>query len=74
MLGLARGDDAIVVVPEHGAAIVGWSQGGTDLSRHPSSEAVLPGQPHAGVPNGQPMAVLDPGQKSSGSISFAVAK
>ena len=74
MLAPARGDDAIVVAPEHCAAIIGWTQGGTDLSRHPSTEAVLPGQPRAGVPNGQAKSPLDPGQMLSGSISFAVAK
>jgi hypothetical protein len=74
MLAPPRGDDAIVVISEHVVAIVGWTQGGTDLSLHPSPGAVLHGHPRAGVPNGQAMVVLDPGQKSSGSISFADAQ
>ena len=31
MLELSRGDDSLVVAPEHGGAIVGWTRAGTHL-------------------------------------------
>ena len=47
MLTLSRGDDLLILAPEHGGAIVGWTRRGTHLLRHPSPEAVLLGQPGA---------------------------
>jgi aldose 1-epimerase len=45
MLTLSRGDDSLVVAPEAGGAILGWTRGGAHLLRHPSPEAALHGRP-----------------------------
>jgi aldose 1-epimerase len=45
MLTLSRGDDSLVVAPEFGAAILGWTRRGAHLLRHPSPGAVLRGVP-----------------------------
>jgi aldose 1-epimerase len=47
VIQLTCGENALVVAPEHGGAIVGWTRRGTDLLRRPSPEAVLLGQPGA---------------------------
>src|SRR5438105_598341 len=45
MVQLTRGDDSLVVAPEYGGAIVGWTRGGAHLFRRPTPEAVLLGRP-----------------------------
>jgi aldose 1-epimerase len=47
MLTLSCGDDPLILAPEHGGAIVGWTRRGTHMFRHPSPEAVLLG--HVGA-------------------------
>jgi len=47
MIQLARGDDSLILAPEHGGAILGWTRRGTHMLRHPSPEAVLDGRPGA---------------------------
>jgi aldose 1-epimerase len=47
MIRLTHGDDSLIVMQDHGAAILGWTHGGTHLLRHPSPEAVLLGNPGA---------------------------
>lgn len=47
MINLALGDDSLVVAPENGGAVIGWTRRGTPLFRRPSPEAVLLGQPGA---------------------------
>jgi aldose 1-epimerase len=47
MIRLVHGDDSLVVMPNHGGAILGWTRRGTHLLRHPSPEAVLLGNPGA---------------------------
>jgi aldose 1-epimerase len=47
MLALSRGGDQLIVAPEHGGSIVGWTRQGTHLLRRPSPAAVLLGHPGA---------------------------
>jgi len=47
MLQLVRGDDSLIVAPEHGGAIVGWTRHGIHMFRRPSPEAMLHGRPGA---------------------------
>jgi len=44
---LSRGADSLVLTPEHGGSIVGWTRDGIHLLRRPSPEAVLLGRPGA---------------------------
>jgi len=45
MLSLSRGEDSLVVAPESGGTILGWTRRGAHPLRHPSAEAALHGQP-----------------------------
>jgi len=45
MLSLTRGKDSLVVAPESGGTILGWTRRGAHLLRHPSAEAALHGRP-----------------------------
>jgi aldose 1-epimerase len=47
MIQLARGDDSLILAPEHGGAIVGWTRRATHILRRPTPEALLLGQPGA---------------------------
>lgn len=47
MIQLSRSADLLVLAPEFGGAIVGWSRRGTYLLRRPSPDAVLLGRPGA---------------------------
>jgi aldose 1-epimerase len=47
MLELSLGHDSLILTPEFGAAILGWTRRGTHLFRRPSPEAVLRGHPGA---------------------------
>jgi aldose 1-epimerase len=47
MLRLARGQDSLVIAPEAGASVIGWTRGGRHLFRRPSPESVLNGTPGA---------------------------
>jgi aldose 1-epimerase len=43
MLALSRDDDSLVVSPEHGGAILGWTRRGNHMFRRPTPGAVLLG-------------------------------
>lgn len=45
MLTLTAGDNSVVVAPEHGAAVIGWTRGMTAMMRHALPQAVM-GNPH----------------------------
>ena len=47
MIQLARGGDSLIVAPEFGGAIVGWTRDGRHLLRRPSPESVVLGHPGA---------------------------
>ncbi len=47
MLTLSGGDDSLILAPEHGGAIVGWTRRGTHMFRRPSPDAVMLGRPGA---------------------------
>jgi aldose 1-epimerase len=47
VIELSRGECSLIVIPEHGGSIVGWTRGGRHLLRHPSPASVLLGQPGA---------------------------
>jgi aldose 1-epimerase len=47
MIEIRRGEDSLIVSPEHGGSIVGWTRNGTHLLRRATPEAVLLGQPGA---------------------------
>jgi aldose 1-epimerase len=47
MIELAHGDDSLVLAPEHGGAIVGWTRRGIHMFRRPSPAAVLLGRSSA---------------------------
>ncbi len=47
MIQLARGGDSLILAPECGGAIVGWTRDGRHLLRRPSPESVLGGHPGA---------------------------
>ena len=47
MVRLSRGPDSLVVLPDAGGSILGWTRGGVDLLRHPSPEAVIGMHPGA---------------------------
>jgi aldose 1-epimerase len=47
MLRLERGADSLVILPEAGGCILGWTRDGVDLLRHPSPEAVIEMRPGA---------------------------
>ncbi len=47
MLRLSRGDDSLVLVPEFGGAVLGWTRRGIPLLRRASPAAVLLGEPGA---------------------------
>ena len=44
MLQLSRGDDSLVLAPEFGGAVLGWTRRGIPMLRRPSPEAVLLGR------------------------------
>jgi galactose mutarotase-like enzyme len=47
MLQLSRGDDSLILAPEFGGSIVGWTRRGTQMFRRASPEAVMLGRPNA---------------------------
>ncbi len=47
MIQLSHGDDSLVLAPEDGGSILGWTRRGVPLLRRPAPEAVLLGQPAA---------------------------
>jgi aldose 1-epimerase len=47
MLRLSRGDDSLVLVPEFGGAVLGWTRRGIPMLRRASPEAALLGKPGA---------------------------
>jgi aldose 1-epimerase len=47
MLTLASGTSSIVVAPEYGAALVGWTRGPAAMLRRALPEATIGGDPHA---------------------------
>jgi aldose 1-epimerase len=52
MLALHAGDASLVLAPELGGSILGWTRGGVALLRHASPRALVPGDVHemAGFP------------------------
>ena len=47
MLQLSHGGDSLVLAPEHGGSILGWTRRGVPMLRRPTPEAVLLGRPGA---------------------------
>ena len=47
MIQLSRGEDSLILAPEHGGAILGWTRRGIHMLRRPSPDAVLLGRPGA---------------------------
>jgi aldose 1-epimerase len=47
MIQLAHNEDSLVLAPEYGASVVGWTRRGIHLFRRPSPDAVMLGQPSA---------------------------